>query len=153
MGTPRKRKTSSIFKKYCLGAAVAIVLFDTTKASSLEKTENILKSIENCDIPIKYLISNKMDLLTTKKNITNPVAQQDASTIAKNYNCEYFNCNSTAINFVNPIYASMTENIIKLIGTNLELRNFIGKNISVGKKLFNHPNFLQSLKDSQYFMD
>ena len=94
-----------------------------------------------------------MDLLTTKKNITNPVAQQDASTIAKNYNCEYFNCNSTAINFVNPIYASMTENIIKLIGTNFELKNLIGKNISVGKKLFNHPNFLQSLKDYQYFKD
>ena len=107
----------------------------------------------NCDIPIKYLVCNKMDLLNTKKNITNPVSQQDASTIAKNYNCEYFNCNSTAINFVNPIYTSMTENIIKLIGTNLELRNLIGKNIAVGKKLFNHPNFLQSLKDSQYFKD
>ena len=35
----------------------------------------------------------------------------------------------------------------------VELRNLIGKNISVGKKLFNHPNFLQSLKDSQYFKD
>ena len=94
-----------------------------------------------------------MNLLTAKKNITNPVAQQDASTIAKNYNCEYFNCDSTAINFVNPIYVFMIENIIKLIGTNLELRNLIGKNISIGKKLFNYPNFLQSLKDSQYFKD
>ena len=147
---PGKERHLQFLKNYCLGAAVVMVLFDTTKASSLEKDENILKSIENCDIPIKYLISNKMDLLTTKKNITNPVAQQDANTIAKNYNCEYFNCNSTAINFVNPIYASMTENIIELIGTNLELRNLIGKNIFVGKKLFNHPNFLQSQRP-QYF--
>ena len=150
---PGKERHLQFLKNYCLGAAVVMVLFDTTKASSLEKAENILKCIENCDIPIKYLICNKMDLLTTKKNITNPVSQQDASTIAKNYNCEYFNCNSTSINFVNPIYTSMTENIIKLIGTNLELRNLIGKNIAVGKKLFNHPNFLQSLKDSQYFKD
>ena len=39
-----------------------------------------------------------MDLLNTKKNITNPVSQQDANTVAKNYNCEYFNCNSIPIN-------------------------------------------------------
>jgi len=128
---PGKERHLQFLKNYCLGAAVAIVLFDTTKTSSLEKAENILKSIENCEIPIKYLICNKMDLLNTKKNIVNPVSQQDANTVAKNYNCEYFNCNSTAINFVNPIYTSMTENIIKLIGTNLELRNLIGKNIFI----------------------
>ena len=52
----------------------------------------------------------------------------------------------------------MTENIIKLIRTNLELRNLIGKNISVGKTLFSHPNFLQShsifqrLKNYIYFI-
>ncbi len=150
---PGKERHLQFLKNYCLGAAVAIILFDTTKNSSLEKAENILKSIENCEIPIKYLICNKMDLLNTKKNITNPVSQQDANTVAKNYNCEYFNCNATGVNFVSQIYNSMTENIIKLIGNNLELRNLIGKNISVGKKLFNHPNFLQSLKDSQYFKD
>ena len=150
---PGKERHLQFLKNYCLGAAVAIVLFDTTKTSSLEKAENILKSIENCDIPIKYLICNKLDLLNTKKNITNPVSQQDANTVAKNYNCEFFNCNATGVDYVGQIYNSMTENIIKLIGNNLELRNLIGKNISVGKKLFNHPNFLQSLKDSQYFKD
>ena len=150
---PGKERHLQFLKNYCLGAAVAIVLFDTTKASSLEKAENILKSIENCEIPIKYLICNKVDLLNSKKNISNPVSQQDANTVAKNYNCDYFNCNATGVDYVGQIYNSMTENIIKLIGNNLELRNLIGKNISVGKKLFNHPNFLQSLKDSQYFKD
>ena len=150
---PGKERHLQFLKNYCLGAAVAIVLFDTTKASSLEKAENILKSIENCEIPIKYLICNKVDLLNSKKNISNPVSQQDANTVAKNYNCDYFNCNATGVDYVGQVYNSMTENIIKLIGNNLELRNLIGKNISVGKKLFNHPNFLQSLKDSQYFKD
>ena len=150
---PGKERHLQFLKNYCLGAAVAIVLFDTTKTSSLEKAENILKNIENCEIPIKYLVCNKIDLLNSKKNITNPVSQQDANTIAKNYNCEFFNCNATGVEPVSQIYNSMTENIIKLIGNNLELRNLIGKNISVGKQLFNHPNFLQSLKDSQYFKD
>ena len=136
-----------------LGAAVAIILFDTTKNHTLEKAEKILKSIESCDIPIKLLICNKMDLLSSKKNITSPVVQQDAETLAENYKCTYFNCNSTAGNFVNPIYENMMDNVYKLIGNNLELRNLIGKNISVGKKLFSHPLFLQSLKEAQYFKD
>ena len=145
---PGKERHLQFLKNYCLGAAVAIVLFDTTKASSLEKAENILKSIENCDIPIKYLVCNKMDLLTTKKNIANPVSQQDAATIAKNYNCEYFNCNSTAMNFVNPIYTSMTENIIKLIGNNLELRNLIG---SCREKIIQSSKFFTIFKGFSIF--
>ena len=75
-----------------MGAAVAIILFDTTKTSSLEKAEKILQSIEICDIPFKILIGNKIDLLTTKKNITNPVMQQDAEILAKNYGADYFPC-------------------------------------------------------------
>ena len=150
---PGKERHLSFMKNYCLGAAVAIILFDTTKAHSLEKAEKILKNIESCDIPIKLLICNKMDLLNAKKNISNPVVQQDAETIAENYKCSYFNCNSTAPNFVTPIYENMMDNVFKLIGNNLELRNLIGKNISVGKKLFSHPMFLQSLKEAQYFKD
>ena len=94
-----------------------------------------------------------MDLLNTKQNIVSPVVQQDAETIARNYGCEYVNCNSTTTQFVNKIFISVLDNVYKLIGSNLELRNLIGKNINVGKKLFSNPNFLQSLKDAQYFKD
>ena len=150
---PGKERHLSFMKNYCLGAAVAIILLKKKKNHTLEKAEKILKSIESCDIPIKLLICNKMDLLSSKKNITSPVVQQDAETLAENYKCTYFNCNSTAGNFVNPIYENMMDNVYKLIGNNLELRNLIGKNISVGKKLFSHPLFLQSLKEAQYFKD
>jgi signal recognition particle receptor subunit beta len=64
---PGKERHLSFMKNYCLGAAVAIILFDTTKNHTLEKAEKILKSIESCDIPIKLLICNKMDLLSSKK--------------------------------------------------------------------------------------
>ena len=143
----------NFLNNYCLGAAVAIVLFDTTKSSSLEKAEKILKSIENAEIPIKILLCNKMDLLNTKQNITNPVVHQDAKTLAANHGCIFMTCSSTAVNFVNDVLKQVMDDIYKHIGTNLELRNLIGKNISVGKKLFDHPNFLQSLKDAQYFKD
>ena len=81
---PGKERYLNFLGNYALGACVAIVLFDTTKSSSLERAEKILKSIENCDIPIKFLVCNKMDLLNTKQNIVSPVVQQDAETIAKN---------------------------------------------------------------------
>ena len=150
---PGKERHLNFLNNYCLGSAVAIVLFDTTKSSSLEKAEKILKSIENAEIPIKILLCNKMDLLNTKQNITNPVVHQDAKTLAANHGCIFMTCNSTAVNFVNDVLKQVMDDIYKHIGTNLELRNLIGKNISVGKKLFDHPNFLQSLKDAQYFKD
>ena len=150
---PGKERHLGFLKNYCLGAAVAIILYDTTKNNSFEKAQRILKAIENCDIPIKLLIGNKMDLLATKKNLTNPVVQQDAQTLAQNFQCFFFNCNSSEVNYVTPIYNAMMTNIYQLIGGNLDLRNIIGKNISVGKKLFNLPNFIQSLKDAQYFKD
>ena len=37
------------------------------------------------------------------------------------------------------------------IGENMDIQNLISKNISVGKRTFEHPNFLKNLKDSSYF--
>jgi hypothetical protein len=33
----------------------------------------------------------------------------------------------------------------------MELQNLIGKNLSVGKRIFSHPVFLKNLKDNSYF--
>ena len=47
---PGKERHLQFLKNYCLGAAGAIVLFDTTKTSSLEKAENILESRDSIQI-------------------------------------------------------------------------------------------------------
>lgn len=52
---------------------------------------------------------------------------------------------------VNPIFKSIMDNIITFIGKNLEIQNLIGKNISVGKRLFTHPTFLNNLKENSLF--
>jgi small GTP-binding protein len=57
---PGKERHLKFLNHYCMGAAVAIVLFDTTKNNSLEKAEKILQAIEVCDIPFKYLVANKV---------------------------------------------------------------------------------------------
>jgi hypothetical protein len=43
------------------------------------------------------------------------------------------------------------KNISSFIGDNMELQNLIGKNISVGKKLFTHPTFVNNLKENSLF--
>ena len=57
---PGKDRHLKFINNYCLGATVAIILFDTTKYSSLEKAEKILETIESCEIPFKLLIGNKV---------------------------------------------------------------------------------------------
>lgn len=56
-GTIRHLK---FIQNYCMDATVAFVLFDTTKQSSLQKAEKIIQSLEMSDIPIKFLVSNKV---------------------------------------------------------------------------------------------
>ncbi len=86
----RERNLNSM-PHYCMDAAVAIVMFDTTKNSSFEKAGKILEKISESDINFKYLIGNKVDLLTTKKAI-DPVLQSEAQILAKIQNAEYFTC-------------------------------------------------------------
>lgn len=57
---PGKERHLSFINNYCMGATVAIVLFDCSKKSSLEKAEKILQSLEICEIPFKILIGNKV---------------------------------------------------------------------------------------------
>jgi len=92
-----------------------------------------------------------MDLLNTKKNITNPVLQQDAEMLAKQYGCEYIPTTALQEETVNQVFYSIMSNIVNLIGENLELQNLIGKHIVAGKRIFTHPTFLQNLKDNSYF--
>ena len=58
---------------------------------------------------------------------------------------------STAEVAVNPIFKSIMDNTLSFIGNNMELQNLIEKNISVGKRLFTHPVFLNNLKENSLF--
>ena len=58
---PCKDRHLKFLSNYCLGSTVVIVLFDTTKNSSLEKAEKIFQSIASCDVPFKILIGNKVN--------------------------------------------------------------------------------------------
>jgi hypothetical protein len=147
---PGKERNVKFINHYCMDATAAIVLFDTTKNSSLEKAAKILEQIDVCDIPYKFLVANKLDLLNVKK-VTDPVLQNEAEVLAKNARAEYFTCSSTQEGLVGNIFASVMKNIQALIGNDMDIQNLIGKNISVGKRVFEHPLFLKNLQDNSYF--
>ena len=58
---PGRERNLKTINHYCMDAAIAIVLFDTTKNSSFEKAIKIYENISECDIEHKYLISNKVN--------------------------------------------------------------------------------------------
>ena len=58
---------------------------------------------------------------------------------------------STKDLIVNGIYSTIINSVFNFIGPNMEIQNLVGKNISVGKRLFEHPNFIQTIKDNSLF--
>lgn len=149
--TPGKERVVKFLSNYCHGAHVVIVLFDTTKRSSMEKAERMLKEISVCDIPFRFLIGNKTDLLETKKNLSDAAPQNDIEKISRMYKCEYFPCNASLLDAVNQIYQSQMNSIHNLVGDSMDLENLISKNIMIGKRVFSHDNFIKNMKASSYF--
>lgn len=84
---PGYLKNMLYFYKYCLGATAAIYMFDCSKKSSLDRIDHWIVETEKCNIPIKVLVGNKVDLMGTSKN---NISKQDAITVARKYNMEYF---------------------------------------------------------------
>merc|ERR1711904_624020 len=65
---PGYLKNMNYFFRYCLGATAAIYVFDLSKRSSLEKIDNWITETEKCNIPVKVLVGNKLDIYENSKN-------------------------------------------------------------------------------------
>ncbi len=60
---PCKDRTLSYIMNYCLGSAVAIVLFDINKINSFSRAEKVYGLIEQCNIPINIVVATKVRLI------------------------------------------------------------------------------------------
>ena len=75
-------------------------MFNITKRSSFEKIEQWINECDRCDVPIKILVGNMIDLAqgpnTQQKNkagaaaSNNPVTKVEAIALARKYGMEYF---------------------------------------------------------------
>ena len=61
--------------------------FLVSRRQSFEKIENWIVESEKCEIPVRILVGNKVDLYTNTKGA---VTKSEAIGLAKKYGMEYF---------------------------------------------------------------
>ena len=87
---PGKERHHKYVHKFVNGSTAVLFLFDTVKRITFENVEKWINDIEKCDIPIRILVGNKIDIAMTKKNLINPVSKTEALNMAMKYGMEYF---------------------------------------------------------------
>ena len=147
---PGKDRNIPYVINYAIGSTVSIVLFDYNKVTSFQKAEKIFEQIAPSKIPINILIANKVDTVNKAKG-GEFVSDTDINNLIYKYKLKFFKINSNKENDVLPILNEYLLDVKKYIGNNMELQNLIGKNLGVGKRIFNHPDFLKNLQDNSYF--
>ena len=61
---PGKERHHKYIHKYVNGATAVLFMFNITKRNSFEKVEQWINECERCDVPIKILVGNMVDLAT-----------------------------------------------------------------------------------------
>lgn len=102
---PGKERHHKYVHKYVNGSTAIIYLFDVTKRPTFERIEQWITECErSCEIPIKILVGNKIDIVQSQGNkggqsigsnkkivqVTNPVTKVEAINLARKYGMEYF---------------------------------------------------------------
>ena len=59
---PGKERHHKYIHKYVSGATGCLFMFNITKRSSFEKVEQWINECDRCDVPIKILVGNMVDL-------------------------------------------------------------------------------------------
>ena len=61
---PGKERHHKYIHEYVNGATAVLFMFNITKRNSFEKVEQWINECERCDVPIKILVGNMVDLAT-----------------------------------------------------------------------------------------
>ncbi|CDW74685.1 ras-related rab-4 [Stylonychia lemnae] len=144
---PGKERHHKYIHKYVNGSTAILFLFDTTKRTSFEKAEQWINDCEKCDIPIKILVGNKIDLSMTKKNLINPVTKVEAVALARKYGMEYFETCSVGEASIVQVFDHLFNSLLSLIPNPPDPEQLMGKNVVLGKRVLNDVKFKLSLAE------
>jgi len=137
-------KSSGYFYRYCLGASAAIYMFDASKRSSFEKVEKWITENEKCDVPVKVLVGNKIDLMNNSKT---SISKSEAISLARKYGMEYFEACALGETSVAPVYDYVFSTIVNSIPNPPTPSQLMGKGIILGKRLINSTKYQLALCD------
>lgn len=124
--------------RYCLGATAAIYIFDLSKKSSLEKINSWITETDQCEIPLRYLVGNKLDQFDSSKS---GIDRDQGREIANKYGLQYFEVASVAEGGLNELFQNLITSMKNLIPNPPKPENLLGKGVVLGKKLLTSQKY------------
>lgn len=82
---PGKERHHKYINKYVNGSTACIYMFNVAKRSSFEKMQQWIQETASCEVPIRILVGNMVDLTTnpkTQKTLVNPVSKAEGIELA-----------------------------------------------------------------------
>jgi GTPase SAR1 family protein len=154
---PGKERHHKYVHKYVNGSTAIIYLFDVTKRPTFERIEQWITECERaCEIPIKILVGNKIDILQQgpkaqvgkKPNlVTNPVTKVEAINLARKYGMEYFETCSIGEASIVQVFDHLFNSLLALIPNPPDPEQLLGKNVVLGQRVLNDVKFKLSLAE------
>ncbi|EGR27478.1 hypothetical protein IMG5_195250 [Ichthyophthirius multifiliis] len=141
---PGQQRNQEYFYRYCLGASAAIYIFDISRRQTFERIENWIQESEKCEIPIRILVGNKVDLYSSTKGA---VQKSEALGLAKKYGMEYFETCSIGDSSISLVYDYLFTTVVNSIPNPPTPQSLIGKGILLGKRLLNSAKYQLALCD------
>ena len=144
---PGKERHHKYVHKFVNGSTAVLFVFDTTKRTTFEKVEQWINDCDKCEVPIKILVGNKIDLAMTKKNLVNPVSKVEAVALARKYGMEYFETCSVGEASIVQVFDHLFNSLLSLIPNPPDPEQLMGKNVVLGKRVLNDVKFKLSLAE------
>ena len=152
---PGKERHHKYVQKYVNGSTAIIYLFDVSKRPTFERIEQWISECERaCEIPIKIMIGNKIDLVQQqgkqlKQNnaVNNPVTKVEAINLARKYGMEYFEACSIGEASIVQVFDHLFNSLLALIPNPPDPEQLLGKNVVLGQRVLNDVKFKLSLAE------
>ena len=120
---PGKERHHKYIHKYVNGATACLFMFNITKRSSFEKVEQWINECDRCEVPIKILVGNMVDLASgpmaksqgSKSMNNNFVTKVEAIAMARKYGMEYFETCSIGEASIVQVFDHLFNSLLALV--------------------------------------
>lgn len=156
---PGKERHHKYIHKYAIGSTAILFLFNITKRSSFEKVEQWIKECEKCDVPIKILVGNMVDLAQAQQQSviakgkqqalgTSLVSKVEAIALARKYGMEYFETCSIGEASIVQVFDHLFNSLLALVPNPPDPAQLLGKNVVLGQRVLNDLKFKMALAET-----
>lgn len=154
---PGKERHHKYIQKYAVGSTAILFMFNITKRQSFENVEQWIKECEKCDVPIKILVGNMVDLAQVQQQSmlqkgkttlgSTLVTKVEAIALARKYGMEYFETCSIGEASIVQVFDHLFNSLLALVPNPPDPAQLLGKNVVLGQRVLNDIKFKMSLAE------